>query len=237
MVKKNCEEAEVHLAMKALEVQSRPREKMLQIGARNLSNTELLAIVLGSGNSKYNALELAQKILFHFDNRMQELRRVSLGELTRFHGLGTIKAIHIMAAIELGYRCRTEREYEPITIHTSNDAYLCLKDKLADLVYEEFWVIFLNRGNRIIRTEKLSQGGISGTVVDTKIIAKMAIDCLASNIILVHNHPSGNLEASAQDKHITQKIRETCGFLDIMLLDHIIISQKSYRSFSDEGEL
>lgn len=237
MRRKNTDGTDAHLAIKSLEVQSRPREKMLQIGARNLSNTELLAIVLGSGNSRYNALELAQKILFHFDNHMQELRRVSIGELTRFHGLGTIKAIHIMAAIELGYRCRTEREYEPITILTSNDAYLCLKDKVSDLAYEEFWVIYLNRGNRIIRTEKISQGGISGTVVDTKIIAKMAVECLASNIILVHNHPSGNLEPSVQDKQITKKISEACSLLDVKLLDHIIIGQKSYRSFSDEGEL
>lgn len=237
MEKKRNEGMDAHLAMKAIELQNRPREKMLQMGARNLSNTELLAIVLGSGNSRYNALELAQKILFHFDHRMQELRRVSVLELTKFHGLGTIKAIHIIAALELGFRCRTEQEYEPMIITSSKDAYLSLRDKLSDLHYEEFWVIFLNRGNRIIRTEKISQGGVSGTVVDTKIIAKMAVECLASQLILVHNHPSGNLEASSQDKAITYKIKEACGLLDVKLLDHLIIGQGGYKSFADEGVL
>lgn len=237
MSERNVGRLGMHLGMKSLEEKSRPREKMLQLGARNLSNTELLAIVLGSGNSRYNALELAQKILFHFDNRMQELRKVNLSELTKFHGLGTIKAIHIMAAIELGFRCRTECEYEPVTIVSSSDAFLCLKDKLSDLPHEEFWVIFLNRANRVIRTEKISQGGVAGTVVDTKIIVKMAIECLSSNIILLHNHPSGNLEVSAQDKNVTQKIKDACNLLDIKLLDHIIVGGKAYKSFSDEGEL
>lgn len=216
-------------------LEDRPREKLLSHGMGSLSNAELLAIIIRSGSQQETAVELARSILQSTDNNLQQLGRYSVADLLKFKGLGPAKAIGILAALELGRRRSKETVQSRNKISGSQDVYKYFQATLADLQHEEFWILVLNRANRVLDQIRISQGGITGTVIDTRIILKHAIDKLASSIILCHNHPSGNLKPSDADISITTKIRDSCKTMDIQVLDHIIIAENAYFSFSDEG--
>lgn len=218
--------------------EDRPREKMLQKGVRSLSNAELLAILIGSGNKNMTAVDLSKKILSDVDNNLQQLGRRSISELiARYSGVGEAKAITILAAMELGRRRQSESALEQSSITGSSTVADIFQPMLADLSHEEFWVLYLSRSNKIITSEQISKGGVSGTVVDVKIIFKPALLNLASAIILCHNHPSGNLQPSNEDLNITKKCVEAGRYLDIQVLDHIIVTHNGYHSLADNGQL
>lgn len=225
------------LAISAWAEEDRPREKMLLKGRHALSDAELLAILLGSGSMGESAVGLAQRILSTVDNNLHDLGKRSITELQRFKGIGEAKAITVAAALELGRRRQLSDLRERPRVSTSRDAYLAISTMLNDLHHEEFWLLFLNKANEIFSREQLSIGGSAGTVADVKIAFKMAIDAKASAIIAVHNHPSGNLKPSEADTQLTKKMREAGKILDIPLLDHLIISERGYFSFADEGIL
>ncbi len=216
--------------------EDRPREKLNNKGATSLTEAELLAILIGSGNREETAVELSRRILNHAKNNLLELGRFSIHELTsNFKGIGEAKAITIVAAMELSRRRSESETIEKRQIKSSKDIFDIFHSSLSDLPYEEFWILLLNRGNKAINKIKISHGGVSGTVVDTKIILKFVLENLASSIILCHNHPSGNKNPSSEDITITQKIKKACEAIDVTLLDHIIISNNSFLSFTDEG--
>lgn len=214
----------------------RPREKLIRQGVNSLSLAELIAILIRTGSKSKNAVETANELLITYDNNLANLSRLSIQELSKVKGLGSVKAISILAALELGRR-RREFEITGHKIKSSNDAFLQMHPLLADLPYEEFWILLLNRANKIITKKKVSMGGTSGTVVDPKIVFKEAIQVACSNIIAVHNHPSGTNEPSQADKELTKKLKSGAEYLDIQLLDHLIIAGNNYYSFADEGEL
>lgn len=226
-----------HIPIKFLAEDDRPREKLLSIGRQNLSDAELLAIQIGIGTKEETAIQLGQRILNTYSNDLNLLAKATVSELKKFKGIGEAKAINIASAFELGRR-RTEYEVtgKP-KITTSNDAFKILNKKLSDLPHEEFWILLLNRANGVLKIECISKGGVSGTVVDARLILKPAIELLASGIILCHNHPSGQLKPSEQDISLTKKIKESARLMDINLLDHIIIGDQKYLSFADEGIL
>ena len=226
-----------HLTIKALAEDDRPREKLVTKGRQSLSDAELLAILLSSGNKEETAIQLAQRILNDNHNSINQLAKLQLNDLKKFKGVGKAKAVSILAALEIGRRRTDEGVDEKMKVNSSANAYKLLKSKLSDLPHEEFWVIYLSRNNSVIKLECISKGGVSGTVVDTKLIMKPGIECLASAIILAHNHPSGNLQPSHQDISLTKKIKEVSLYLDIILQDHIIIGDQAYFSFADEGIL
>ncbi len=215
----------------------RPRERLLSHGSQALSDAELLAIIIGSGNRDETAVDLSKRILASVSNNLNELGKLDQHALMRTKGIGEAKALSIMAALELGRRRKETESISRDQITQSRDAFDVFGILLADLSHEEFWVLLLNRSNKIIEKKRISQGGIAGTVTDVRLILKCAIDRLATGIILCHNHPSGNLKPSEQDFAITKKIREAASLLDIKLLDHIIVSDRSYYSFADEGVL
>ncbi|MDR2037167.1 MAG: DNA repair protein RadC [Bacteroidales bacterium] len=215
----------------------RPREKLMQKGVISLSNAELLAIIIGSGSRDENAVELAKKILLQSGNSLSELGKLTISDLRKNKGVGEAKAISIVAAMELGKRRGSSGIVEKKQIKSSKDTFLLFHPILSDLPHEAFWLLFLNRSNRIIDMQQLSSGGLSDVSVDVRLIMKKAIERLASSIIICHNHPSGNLTPSEQDRSITKKIKEGGALLDIALLDHIIISDNRYYSFADEMEL
>lgn len=225
------------LNIKEWAVEDRPREKLMLNGPRSLSDAELLAILIGSGNLNESAVELTRRILTSVGNDLNELSRKSIDSLKSFKGIGDAKAITIVAALELGKRRKEAGVFNTKTITGSRDAFDYFQPLLGDLNHEEFWVMVLDRGNKIKDTFKASQGGVTGTVTDVKIIIKAALEKLANSIILCHNHPSGNLQASDADRKITKKISEAAKYMDIQVLDHIIIGQNSYLSFADEGML
>lgn len=213
----------------------RPREKLALKGRSSLSDAELLAIIMGSGNREESAVELAKRILKSAQNNWNELAKYSIQDLCKFKGVGEAKAISIITALEIGRRRNTQEILERPKITSSNDAATILQQQIGDLPIEEFWVMFLNQGNKIIKTEQISRGGITQTSVDVRIVFKRAIELMATAIILSHNHPSGNLNPSESDKNLTRKFSEAAKYLDIQVLDHIIVTQKSYFSFADEG--
>jgi len=223
--------------IKSLAEDDRPREKLLLNGQNSLSNAELIAILIGSGNTEKNAVELAREILRTYSDQLSKLSKADVDELTHHKGIGPAKAINIVAALELSKRRLKESGNEAKKISSSLDAYQVIKPHLFDLRVEEFWVAYLNRSNKIIALKSLSRGGIHGTVVDSRIIFKKALDLMASAIILFHNHPSGNLKPSAQDDTITKQIKDAGKLLDILILDHLIVSDKSFYSYADEGRL
>jgi DNA repair protein RadC len=227
----------IKTTIKSLAEDDRPREKMLLKGKHSLSNAELIAIMIGSGNADKNAVELAREILKGYSDKLSKLSKADVNELTRFKGIGPAKAINIIAAIELSKRRLKETGEETNKISSSKDAYDAIKPHLFDLSVEEFWVAFLNRSNKIIGLESISRGGIHGTVVDSRVIFKKALDRMASAIILFHNHPSGNLKPSAQDDAITKQIKDAGKLLDILILDHLIFSDKSFYSYADQGRM
>lgn len=218
-------------------VEDRPREKLYQKGTSSLSDAELLAILIGSGTRKRSAVDLGRELLVLVDNNLNSLGKLSISDLKKIKGIGNARAITIAAALELGRRRKLAEIPDVPQIKCSKDVFDLLNPLLADLVHEEFWILFLNRSNKVINRMKLSQGGISGTVTDVRIVMKKAIEYLASGIIVCHNHPSGNLNPSESDTKITQKIKEAGNIIDIQLLDHLIISEKDYYSFADNGLL
>ncbi len=226
-----------HLTIKSWAEDDRPREKLINKGRQALSDAELLGILLASGNKNETAVQLAQRILNSHQNSINQLAKLQLNDLKKFKGVGEAKAVTIAAALEIGRRRNDETVYEKPKITSSQQAYTILKSKLSDLPHEEFWVMFMTRSNSVIKTECISRGGISGTVVDVRLILKPAIECLASSIILSHNHPSGNLKPSNEDIFLTKKVKEAAMLMDISLQDHIIIGDQSYLSFADEGLL
>jgi len=213
----------------------RPREKLATKGRSSLSDAELLAIIMGSGSRSESAVELAKRILKSANNNWNELAKYSITDLCLFKGIGEAKAISIITALEIGRRRNTQDVLERKKISSSNDAAIILQQQIGDLPNEEFWIMYLNQGNRIIKTEQISRGGITQTSVDVRLIFKRSLELMATGIILSHNHPSGNLVPSVADKSITQKIKEGAKLLDIQVLDHVIVSQKNYFSFADEG--
>jgi len=216
-------------------VEDRPREKLIRKGASTLSDAELLAILISSGIKQKSALDLARELLGIVNNNLNSLGKLTIADLRKLNGIGPARAVTIAAALELG-RQRKLAEVEDVTqIKCSKNVADIFGPILSDLVHEEFWILFLNRSNKVINRMKLSQGGISGTVTDVRIIMKKAIEYLASGIIVCHNHPSGNLNPSDSDSKITQKIKEAGILMDIQLLDHIIIADKDYFSFADNG--
>ncbi|NIF06007.1 JAB domain-containing protein [Chryseobacterium sp. Tr-659] len=225
------------MSIKYLAEDDRPREKFLQKGKGSLSDSELLAIIMGSGNKEESAVELARKILNSVNNSWHQLSLLSVKDLMKFKGIGEVKAISITSALEIGRRRAVQEIPEKSVIGNSNDAYQILKNQLSDLRTEEFWAIFMNNSNKVIHVSQLTQGGISQSIVDVRILFKTALDHFSTGIIIAHNHPSGSLKPSREDINITQKIKEAGQTLSIQLLDHIIITQNSYFSFSDEGLL
>ena len=225
------------LKIKDWALEDRPREKLLYKGISSLSDAELLAILIGSGSNDKSAVDLAREILNIASNNLNRLGKLDVHDLVRLKGIGTAKAINIMAALELGRRRKSAEIMESPKIRSSNDVYSIFNPLLADLAHEEFWLLYLNRSNKILSRHKLSQGGISGTITDVRLIIKKAIELLASSIIICHNHPSGNLDPSEAHTRITQKIKEAAGYFDINLLDHIIVTDNGYYSYADNGAL
>ncbi|NSW95657.1 MAG: DNA repair protein RadC, partial [Bacteroidales bacterium] len=200
-----------------------------------LSDAELIAILIGTGTRNKSAVDLGRELLEMAGNNLNTLGRLSLQDFKKIRGIGQAKAVIISAALELGRRRKQSEMPETPQIKCSKDVAEIFYPVLSDLIYEEFWILFLNRSNKIISRMRLSQGGISGTVTDVRIVMKKAVENLASSIIICHNHPSGNLNPSESDSKITAKIKEAGNLMDIQLLDHIIISGKDYYSFADNG--
>lgn len=215
----------------------RPREKMLQKGRSTLSDAELIAILIGSGSRDESAVALSQRILASIENNLNELGKLSIRNLTGFKGIGNAKAISIIAALELGRRRREEDVLEKKKITSSNSVFELMQPLIGELPHEEFWIVYLNNSNKVLQKTQLSKGGITGTLVDIRIVLKNALQLGAVGIILVHNHPSGTLQPSLADKQLTQKIKTAGESLDIKVLDHIIITEKAYFSFADDNLL
>lgn len=215
----------------------RPREKFLLKGKTALSDAELIAILLGSGTRNESALQLAQRILSHSQNNLNEFGKRSLPQLMEFKGVGQVKAVTIAAAFELGRRRRLEEIKDRFKIRSSRSVFDLMQPLIGELPHEEFWVLYLNNSNRILHKDRLSKGGITGTLVDIRLIFKIALEYKATSLILTHNHPSGKLVASDADRAITQRIQLAGKHLDILVLDHIIVTETAYFSFADGGIL
>ena len=225
------------LPLKSWAEEDRPREKLLLKGREALSEVELIAILIRSGNRRETAVELSKHIFSKCGNDLTKLARLTIGDLQKFNGIGEAKALAIVAALELG---RRRKEIEPtkrFKISSSEDAFHLIKNDLIDLNHEEFWLILLKRNHEVIKKEMVSKGGVSGTVVDSKVIYKKALEESASAIIIAHNHPSGNLKPSREDISLTQKISAAGKTLDISLLDHLIVTDTGYLSFADQNML
>ncbi len=223
--------------IKSWAIDDRPREKLLQKGKSALSDAELISILLGSGTKTQSAVEVAKSVLKSVDNNLHDIAKLSVSELTKIKGIGEAKAIAIVAAMELGRRRKDHTDVVKPKITSSKEAFDLIKGDLMDLSHEEFWVLMMNRANKLLTKKRVSEGGVSGTVADPKIIFKLALDNLASGIIVAHNHPSGNLTASQSDIALTKKLKEAGSTLEIQLLDHLIIGGQKYFSFADEGIL
>jgi DNA repair protein RadC len=231
------QESQQNLNIKTWAEEDRPREKLLLKGKSALSDAELLAILIGSGSRNETAVELCKRILGSATNNLNQLAKLNVSELTKFKGMGEAKAITIIAALELGRRRKEQDSLKREKIVTSKDAFNVLYPDLADLPHEEFWVLFLNRANYVISKSHISKGGTAGTVADSKLIFKQAIEQLACTIVLCHNHPSGNLKPSEADIKLTKQLKETGKIIEIPVIDHLIIADNSYFSFADEGIL
>ena len=218
-----------------LAVEDRPREKFLRQGMSSLSNTELIAILIGTGTRNQSAIDLARLILQLAGNDLHQLGKISLAEMEKINGIGPTKAIRIQACFELARRKKSTTPAIRPKIKCSQDAWKLLEGVLTDLQHEEFWILLLNRSNQIIDQVRISSGGISGTVTDVRLILNAAVEKLASGIILAHNHPSGNLSPSDADLKITKKIKDAAQLLDLSLLDHLILSDQGYLSMADDN--
>lgn len=225
------------LSIKNWALEDRPRDKLMYKGSKSLSTAELLAIIIGSGNRKHSAVEVAKMLLSDNKNDLNDLARKSIRDLMKTPGIGSAKAISIIAALELGIRQKSFPSKQKLKITTSMDAYERLQPYVENLNHEEFWVVYLNRGNKILEVKNVSSGGITGTVFDIRLVFKDAILLESTNIILCHNHPSGNLTPSESDKELTYKTQEAGKLMSIEVLDHLIIADQGYYSFADEGLL
>ncbi len=225
------------LTIKEWSVQDRPREKYAKNGAVALSDAELIAILLRTGNSAESAVDLAKKLLAVSGNSLNNLSNMSLRELSQIKGIGQAKAIALLTAFELGKRIRSEKVEESLQILSSRDVVNLMQDKIAYLDHEEFWAIYLNQANRILHTCQISKGGISTTGVDTRIVMQEAVLNKATQIILCHNHPSGSVRPSRADIQLTEKLHHAAELMDLLLVDHIIIHKERYYSFAEEGRI
>lgn len=224
-------------SIKSWAEEDRPREKMLAKGKEALSNAELIAILIGSGNSKETAVDLSKRILHDNKDNLIELSRLTINDLMKYNGIGEAKAVTIAAALELGRRRRFSEALEKPSIKNSQVAYECFYAHLSDLNHEQFWIMLLNNANKVIKMEKVGVGGMTGTTADPKKIFKCALENNAASVMLCHNHPSGNVVPSNADKKITENLVKAGQFLEIKILDHIIIGNDNYFSFADEGLL
>jgi DNA repair protein RadC len=224
-----------HRRIKDWDPGERPRERFVSNGASALSEAELLAIILGSGSVEDNALDLARKILSISENNLRRLSAASVDKLTEIRGIGSSKAVKIAAVFELARRISAGDAGNLPNIKSSACAAKLIGPLLRDLTHEECWVMYLNRANKLISKERMSTGGVSATVVDVRMIIRNALEKLASSLILIHNHPSGNPLPGDNDKHQTKVLKEAAAFFDISLLDHLVIAGDSYYSFADEG--
>lgn len=232
-----CEMDEVKkLTIKDWNADDRPREKLLKKGISALSDAELLTILISTGTRNQSALDLARAVLSSVDNNLHLLGKRTVADLMKINGIGEAKAISIISALELGRR-RRNSDLERAEIKGSSDVFAIMQPILADLPHEEFWVLFLNRANRVIDKVCVSRGGVSGTMVDVKIVMKLALERLASSLILVHNHPSGNTNVSAEDRKITKMMQDASSMLDIKLLDHLVVADNRFVSFADDDML
>lgn len=225
------------MSIKFLAEDDRPREKFLLKGRNALSDSELLAIIMGSGSRDETAVELARKILGSVNNNWHQLSLLTIKDLMKFKGVGEVKAITIASSLEIGRRRAAQEIPEKAQISGSLDAYNVLKLHLSDLRTEEFWAVFLNQSNKVIHIAQLTQGGISQSIVDVRVLFKTALEHFSTGIIVAHNHPSGNQKPSTEDINITKKIKDAGNLMNIQLLDHLIITQNAYLSFADEGLL
>ncbi|ELR69455.1 DNA repair protein RadC [Fulvivirga imtechensis AK7] len=230
-------EVKEYLTIKSWAEEDRPREKLLLKGKSALSDAELIGILISSGTASMSAIDVAKQILNHTHNDLNQLAKLSVKDLIKFRGIGEAKAIAIVSAMELGRRRKETASAKKPKITCSEDAYQAIKPELLDIGHEEFWALLLNRSNTVMKKQLVSSGGVSGTVADPKIIFKSALEELACGIILVHNHPSGNLRPSEADINLTRKMKEAGRLLEIPVLDHIIFTDNSYFSFADENML
>ncbi len=228
---------ESKLGIKAWAEEDRPREKLMEKGRHVLTEAELIAILIGTGNRNESAVGLSKRILASVGNNLNDLGKLNINELQKFKGIGEAKAISVMAALELGRRRKETETLKRDKITSSQSVFDIMKPIFIDLPHEEFWLLMLNRANSVIKKELISRGGVSGTVVDTKIIFKAAVEQYACSIIICHNHPSGNLKPSEADVRITKNIKEAGKIMEIPLIDHLIITENAYYSFADEGGL
>ena len=227
-------EENTYFSIKNWNEDDRPREKMLQKGRIALSDAELVAILIGSGSRNESAVSLSQRILAAANNNLGELGKFSISELTKFKGIGEAKAIAIVAAMELGRRRRSGDALERKKISSSRDAYEIVQPIIGELPHEEFWILYLNNSNKVMKTGQISKGGITGTIVDARVVYREALQIGAIGFILPHNHPSGSLKPSQSDIQLTKKLKLAGESLDIKVLDHLIITEKAYFSFADE---
>jgi len=226
-----------HFSIKNWNEDDRPREKMLQKGRIALSDAELIAILIGSGSRNESAVALSQRILASANNNLSELGKRSIADLMQFKGIGEAKAITIVAAMELGRRRRGGEALERRKITSSNSVFEYFQPLIGELPHEEFWILYLNNSNKVIKSGQLSKGGITGTLVDVRLVFKEALQIGAVGIILAHNHPSGTLKPSHADIQLTKKLKIAGDGLDIKVLDHLIVTEKAYFSFADENML
>ena len=217
--------------------EDRPREKMMLHGVSALSNAELLAILIGSGNTEDSAVELMRKVLNDYRNNLNELGKASIDELCRYKGIGPAKAITILAASELGKRRKEEAVEERPAILSSRDVYQCLHPLMCDLPTEECWVLLLNQANKLIDKVKVSAGGLSATAVDVRCILREALLKRASAIALCHNHPSGSIRPSREDDLLTKQVAQASECMNIRLVDHVILTDGAFYSYADEGRI
>ena len=215
----------------------RPREKLLLKGRSALSDAELIAILIGSGSKNETAVSLARRILQSNAQNLNQLAKLSIADLQQYKGIGEAKAISIIAALEIGRRRRLEEAMEVPKIADSQSVFKLMQPLIGDLAHEEFWIVFLNNSNKVLHKFQLSKGGLTGTLVDIRLIYKKALEVSATALILCHNHPSGKLQPSPSDIEITRKIKDAGKLMDIQVLDHLIITEKAYFSFADEGRL
>ncbi len=215
----------------------KPREKLVTKGSSVLSDAELVAILIGSGNRNESAVELSKRILASVDHNLNELGKLSVNQLKRFKGIGEAKAVSIAAALEVGRRRRGQEFGKISKISGSKDVFEMLYPLIGELGHEEFWIVYLNNSNKVIFKSQLSKGGITGTLVDVRLVMKQALELGAVGLVLAHNHPSGSSRPSTSDKSITQKLKMAAEALDIKILDHLIVTQNDYLSFADEGIL
>lgn len=213
----------------------KPREKLLHKGRSVLSNAELIAILIGSGSKNETAVALSKRILASTNNNLNELGKVSIKQLMKFNGIGEAKAVSIAAALEIGRRRQNEKAMLKAQISGSQAVFDLLQPLVADLPHEEFWIVYLNNSNKVIHKAQLSKGGITGTLVDVRLVMKQALELGAVSLILAHNHPSGALKPSEADKKITNKLQKASEAMDIRVLDHVIITQNKYYSFADNN--